>query len=103
MNDTNDTTTDDAPRTDAADSEADAADSEADTAARVRRYANYAVLLVLGLVAFIAVIQLYLSISRVISTWITSEYRSLFQAAFNLVVLLLAGLGVSYQIRRLYG
>jgi uncharacterized membrane protein len=70
---------------------------------RVRQYANYAVLLVLGLLAFVAVIQLYLSVSNVIRTWIEPEYRSLFQAAFNLVVLLAAGLGISYQLRRLYG
>jgi uncharacterized membrane protein len=70
---------------------------------RVRRYANYAVLLVLGILAFVAVIQLYLSVSNAIRTWIEPEYRSLFQAAFNLVVLLAAGLGISYQLRRLYG
>ncbi|MFB6194603.1 MAG: hypothetical protein ABEI80_00390 [Haloplanus sp.] len=70
---------------------------------RARRYANYAILLVLGLLAFIAVIRLYLSISSAITTWITDEYRSLFQAAFNLVVLLVTGIGISYQLRRLYG
>jgi uncharacterized membrane protein len=70
---------------------------------RARRYANYAVLLVLGVLAFVAVIQLYLSVSNAIRTWIEPEYRSLFQAAFNLVVLLAAGLGISYQLRRLYG
>jgi uncharacterized membrane protein len=70
---------------------------------RARQYANYAVLLILGVLAFVAVIQLYLSASNVIRTWIEPEYRSLFQAAFNLVVLLVAGLGISYQLRRLYG
>jgi len=70
---------------------------------RVRRYANYVVLLVLGLLAFVAVIRLYLSVSNAIGTWITAEYRSLFQAAFNLIVLLAAGVGISYQLRRLYG
>jgi hypothetical protein len=74
-----------------------------DTGPRVRRYANYAILFVLGALAFVAVIQLYLSVSNVIRTWITTEYRSLFQAAFNLVVLLAAGVGISYQLRRLYG
>lgn len=69
----------------------------------VRRYANYAVLLVLGLLALVAVIRLYFSVSNAITTWITAEYRSLFQAAFNLVVLLAAGVGISYQLRRLYG
>jgi hypothetical protein len=78
-------------------------DDTADDDGRIRRYANYAVLIVLGLLAFVAVVQLYLSVSGVIRTWIEPEYRSLFQAAFNLVVLLAAGLGISYQLRRLYG
>jgi hypothetical protein len=86
--------------------DATAVKNEADATAdgpRIRRYANYAVLLVLGLLAFVALIRLYFSVSNVITTWITSEYRSLFQAAFNLVVLLAAGVGISYQLRRLYG
>ena len=77
--------------------------SDHDTGVRVRRYANYAVLLVLGVLALVAVIRLYFSVSNAITTWVASEYRSLFQAAFNLVVLLAAGLGISYQLRRLYG
>jgi uncharacterized membrane protein len=95
----------DTPSTDAGD-ESDAGDAAdaADTAdgPRVRRYANYAVLLLLGMLALVAVIRLYFSVSNAITTWVASEYRSLFQAAFNLVVLLVAGLGVSYQLRRLY-
>jgi uncharacterized membrane protein len=79
------------------------ANDGADDGSRVRTYANYALLAVLGLLAFIALIQFYLSTSRVIGTWVTPEYRSLFQALFNLVVLLLAGLGISYQLRRMYG
>ena len=93
------------PSTDDAATDADAttdADEDEQTGSRARRYANYVVLGVLGILAFVAVVQLYLSVSRVITTWITSEYRSLFQAAFNLVVLLLAGLGISYQLRRMY-
>ncbi|WP_049935997.1 hypothetical protein [Haloplanus natans] len=84
-------------------SESTDADESEGRGERVRRYANYAVLLVLGVLAFVAVIQLYLSVSNAIRTWIEPEYRSLFQAAFNLVVLLAAGLGISYQLRRLYG
>ncbi|SEA12880.1 hypothetical protein SAMN04488065_1989 [Haloplanus vescus] len=77
--------------------------AETSTSNDVRRYANYAILLVLGLLAFVAVIRLYFSVSNVITTWITNEYRSLFQAAFNLIVVLAAGVGISYQLRRLYG
>jgi len=84
-------------------SESTDTDNETQDGRNVRRYANYAVLLVLGLLAFVALIRLYFSVSNAITTWITSEYRSLFQAAFNLVVLLAAGVGISYQLRRLYG
>ncbi|MFB6124216.1 MAG: hypothetical protein ABEJ78_12260 [Haloferacaceae archaeon] len=86
---------------------ADGGESQGDDAAesgpRVRTYANYALLAMLGLLAFVALIQFYLSTSRVIGTWVTPEYRPLFQALFNLVVLLFAGLGISYQLRRIYG
>ncbi|MFC6989325.1 hypothetical protein ACFQJD_12520 [Haloplanus sp. GCM10025708] len=85
------------------DDDASNANDATDSGSGVRRYANYGLLAVLGLLAFIALIQFYLSTSRVISTWVTPEYRPLFQALFNLIVLLLAGLGISYQIRRLYG
>ena len=89
--------------TDGSDASENTEETTTNDRGRVRQYANYAVLLVLGLLAFVAVIQLYLSVSNVIRTWIEPEYRSLFQAAFNLVVLLAAGLGISYQLRRLYG
>ncbi|WP_299334890.1 hypothetical protein [Haloplanus sp.] len=94
-------TSTDTPSTDAGDTVETSDDS--DGGFRVRRYANYAVLLVLGVLALVAVIRLYFSVSNVITTWVASEYRSLFQAAFNLVVLLATGLGISYQLRRLYG
>jgi len=96
-----DTHTDTDPSTDT--DESNGSDADGDTGVRVRRYANYAVLAVLGLLAFVAVVRLYLSVSNAIGTWVTHEYRSLFQAAFNLVVLLVAGVGISYQLRRLYG
>jgi uncharacterized membrane protein len=97
----NETHTDTDPSTDAAEASENGSDEGAGN--RVRRYANYAILAVLGLLAFVAVVRLYLSVSNVIATWITDEYRSLFQAAFNLLVLLAAGVGISYQLRRLYG
>lgn len=68
---------------------------------RVRRYLNYALLAGLVLLAVIAGLRFYFEASTAINQWITSEYRSLFQAAFNLIVLLLAGLGISRQVSRL--
>lgn len=71
--------------------------------ARFERYVNYAVLAGLLLLAFVAVVQFYVAASSAIGTWITAEYRAPFRAVFNLVVLLVAGLGVSLQLRRLRG
>ncbi|WP_373190126.1 hypothetical protein [Halolamina sp.] len=67
----------------------------------LRRKANYALLAGLSLLALIAALQFYLNASSVINQWVTHEYRSLFQAAFNLVVLLVAAAGISRQVRRL--
>lgn len=74
-----------------------------DRYARFKRYVDYAVLAGLLLLAFVAVVQFYFAASSAIGTWVTYEYRAPFRAAFNLVVLLLAGLGVSLQLRRLGG
>ncbi|MEF8830969.1 MAG: hypothetical protein V5A23_05470 [Halobacteriales archaeon] len=67
----------------------------------VRRYLNYGAIGLLALFALVAAIRFYLEASAVISTWVTPEYRSLFQAAFNLVVLLFAGGAIAWQLRRL--
>lgn len=67
----------------------------------LRRQLNYALLLGLGLLALIAVIQFYLNMSAVINQWVTREFRSLFQAIFNLVVLLVVGAAISLQVKRL--
>ncbi|MGB9956047.1 hypothetical protein ACOZ4B_06620 [Haloferax prahovense] len=68
---------------------------------RMRRYLDYAVLAGLLLLALIAALQFYLNASQTITTWVNPEYRAPFQAAFNLVLLLGAALGVSIQLRRL--
>lgn len=67
----------------------------------LRRTANYALLAGLLLVALIATLQLYFNVSSVINQWIAYEYQSLFQAAFNLTVLLLVGSALIWQTRRL--
>jgi hypothetical protein len=66
-----------------------------------RRYFDYAVLAVLSVLAFVALVQFYLNVSSAIGRWVEPPYRSLFQAAFNLAVLLLAGAGISIQLRRM--
>lgn len=65
------------------------------------RYVNYIALAALVVLALVAGIQFYGAVSRTINQWVVHEYRSLFHAAFNLAVLLIAGAGISWQIRRL--
>jgi hypothetical protein len=83
----------------------DAADeaSDGDTTARVRRGLDYALLGGLVLLGVFAAIQFYLAADRTINVWVTREFRPPFKMVFNLVVLLVVGVGVSRQIRRLTG
>jgi hypothetical protein len=60
------------------------------TTARIRRYLVYAALGGLALLAAVSVLQFYLNASSAISRWVAPEFRSAFQAAFNLAVLLLS-------------
>lgn len=60
-------------------------------------------LVVLGFVAVVALFQFYTSAVAVINEWVGREYRALFRAAFNLVVLLAAGIGISAVVRELTG
>ncbi|SFG50989.1 hypothetical protein SAMN04488063_2265 [Halopelagius inordinatus] len=80
-----------------------AAEDDRSTAETLKRYLNYAVLAGLILVALVSVFQLYSAVTRTIHTFVTPEYRAPFLAAFNLVVLLVAALGVSLQLKRLQG
>lgn len=69
----------------------------------VRRYVYYGTLVGLLVLGFVALVQFYLSVGSLISTWITAEYRQLFRAGFNLVVLLCVALVVSLLLRRMEG
>jgi hypothetical protein len=80
----------------------DASDGS-ETVERLRTVLNYAVLAGLLLLAVLSAMQLYWAISRTISTFVVYEYRAPVQAAFNLVVFLVAALGISVQLRRLTG
>lgn len=62
---------------------------------------EWAGLLVLGLLAVIATFRFYLAASTAIGRLVSPEYEPLFQAGFNLVVLLLAITGISLLARRL--
>lgn len=67
----------------------------------VARKLRYAVIAGLALLALIATLQFYFAASRTINTWIAREYQSLFQALFNLTIMLLAGAGILWQLQKL--
>lgn len=67
------------------------------------RYARYALLAGLALLALLATVRFYFAVSTTIDRWVAREYRSLFQAAFNLVVLLVAAIGISWEVRKVAG
>ncbi|WP_134671843.1 hypothetical protein [Halorussus marinus] len=56
-----------------------------------------------ALLAVVAVAQLYASVGATIDTFISRRYQPLYRTAFNLVVLLAAGIGISWSVRRLSG
>lgn len=67
----------------------------------VERYVRYLLVAGLSLLALIAMLRFYFAASETIDTWVSPGYRSLFQALFNLALLLLAGAGIGWQARKL--
>jgi uncharacterized membrane protein len=57
----------------------------------------------LALLALLATVRFYFAVSTTIDRWVAREHRSLFQAAFNLVVLLVAAIGISWEVRKMAG
>jgi hypothetical protein len=82
---------------------ADQPDETTDDTTDLVRYARYALLAGLTLLALVATFRFYFAVSNTIDSWVAREYRSLFQAAFNLVVLLVAAVGISWEIRKVTG
>lgn len=68
---------------------------------RVERSMRYLLVAGLSLLALIAMLRFYFAASATIDTWISRDYRSLFQALFNLALLLLAGAGIAWQARKI--
>lgn len=56
---------------------------------------------VLGLLATWAILQVYTSTSRAIGIWISRDYVPIFEAAFNVVVVLIAVAGILVLVRDL--
>jgi hypothetical protein len=77
------------------------ADDDPDGTSRVRSTLFKGALGLFVLLAVVATLRLYLSVSDAIGIWVTREYRPLVSAAFNLVVLAVAGIGITVVARRL--
>jgi hypothetical protein len=58
-------------------------------------------LVVLCLLALLATFRFYFAASQAIGVWISDDFVSVFQAAFNLLVLIASVYGVSVLVRRL--
>ena len=68
--------------------------------AEVWRYLRLGAIGLLALLALIATVQLYTNTSAAIAGWVSPDWVPVFQAAFNLVVLLLALWGLATLARR---
>ncbi|NIS31201.1 MAG: hypothetical protein GWO04_15220, partial [Actinobacteria bacterium] len=66
-----------------------------------RRYLMWAAVALLSVLAVVATVRVYTGASQAIGRFVAYEYRALFQAGFNLAVLLLAVAGISRLLRRL--
>lgn len=64
-------------------------------------YLLWGTLALLVVFAIVAAVSLYTNVNRIIDLWVTREYRPIVSAAFNLLVLLLAGAGISVLLGQL--
>ena len=78
-------------------------DDAGDESSRLGRYVNRAILAGLLILAVVAALRFYFAASNAIDYWVADAYRSMFQAAFNLVVLLAVSAGIGWQLRRVRG
>lgn len=78
----------------------DQADQQDDTRGFVR-VLYWAAIGILVLVALIATLRFYFAAGNAIDNFVTRQYRPIFQAVFNLVILLASGLGLSLLVRRI--
>ncbi len=79
-------------------------DSGADSSVAVEglaRYLHLGAVAALSVLALIATFRLYASGSRAVSLWVSTAYEPLFQAGFNLVVVLVAVSAVAFLLDRL--
>lgn len=67
----------------------------------VQNYLYWGALAGFVLLAVAATLQLYASGTRIIRIWVAPDFEPLFVAAFNLIVLLLAVIGISWVRRQM--
>jgi len=87
--------------TDGTDTEANGDDDSQELSTRTIKYLYWGGLALAGFMAFLSVIQFYLNASAAIDQVISDDYQSLFQAGFNLIILLASGIAISTLVRRL--
>lgn len=74
-------------------------DQQSSSRADPTTYLRYAGVGLLALLAAIATFQFYTNTSRAIGTFVANTYEPAFQAAFNLVVVLVAVAAISILLR----
>ncbi len=79
----------------------DEPDTQPTDGRNVHGYLYRGALVLLVFLAIVALFQFYMSALAVIRTFVADQYRPLFNAAFNLAVLLATGIGISYVVRKL--
>lgn len=67
----------------------------------VREYLLKGSLVMLAVLGVVATLQFYVHAQTAIGRLVASDYRPLFLAVFNLVVLLAVGIGIAQVVRRL--
>jgi hypothetical protein len=87
----------------AVDSVSDAGESEQGrtTGERLAWLVQVAALVILCLLALVATFRVYFAASTAIRVWISDDFVSVFQVAFNLLVLVASVYGISVLVRRL--
>lgn len=65
----------------------------------ITRYLQWGLLALFVLFALVAAVSLYENVGRIIRVWVAEDYRPIFNAAFNLLVLLIAAAGIGMVLR----
>lgn len=83
------------------DSQYDEYGASGDDSQTIVSYVQWALFVILVLVVLMATLRFYFAASNAIDQFVASQYRSIFQAGFNLAILLVGGLGLSLLVRNM--